>query len=183
MPKNKGLDPKKFIGGIQHEVNQMARQAALEVINELARLGPAYSGEFRGSWVAVPLGGGRAGGKGRFPYRISHIPKLNNHPRELKRAIKFSIQNTQPYADYALDLKMGRFFKPLGYPIKQPVKVGTRAAGLTYRGEVQSGGGQSVSTAELDWYSNYVYGGALQKSVEKGVKQWWQPSSNLASSL
>jgi len=36
-------------------LNRATRQAAVEIMNDLGKLGPAYSGEFRDSWIAVPV--------------------------------------------------------------------------------------------------------------------------------
>ena len=55
-------------------------------------------------------------------------------------------------------------------PIKKPVNEGSRATGLTKRGDVNSGIGDAKSTAELDWYVNYIKGGGLQKALAAGVK-------------
>lgn len=152
-------------------INNAARQAAVEIMNDLGRLGPAYSGEFRDSWIAIPVGkgaGGSAGGE--YPYQISDVPVLSTTRREIARVKKFSIENTQPYAEYALDLKEGRFYPPDEFgPIKAPVKTGSRTAGLTKRGAVTEGAGEAKSTADLDWYATYVNGGGMQKALERGV--------------
>ena len=153
-------------------VNTACRQAAVEVMNDLGRQGPAYSGEFRDSWVAVPVGTGASGSAGgEYPYQLSDVPELSLTRREVARAVKFSIENTQPYAEYALDLIEGRFYPPDKFgPIKEPVQTGKRSAGLSKRGDVTSGTGDAKSTAELDWYITYIDGGGLQKALEKGVK-------------
>ena len=57
-----------------------------------------------------------------------------------------------------------------GYAIKTAVARGTRDKGLTYRGDVTSGTGNAVSTAELDWFVNYINGGSMQKAIERGVR-------------
>lgn len=152
-------------------INLATRIAAVEIMNDLGKAGPAYTGEFRDSWIAVPVGQGASGSAGgEYPYQLSDVPELSLTRREVARAVKFSIENTQPYAEYALDLKEGRFYPPDEFgPLKTPVKEGGRSAGLTKRGDV-SGVGQAKSTAELDWYVNYIDGGGLQKALEKGVK-------------
>lgn len=153
-------------------VNEACRQTAVEIMNDLGRLGPAYSGEFRDSWLAVPAGKGASGSAGgEYPYQLSDVPELSLNRREVSRAIKFTIENTQPYAEYALDLAEGYFYPPDDFgPIKTPVKEGKRAAGTSKRGDIQTGQGKAKSTAELDWYTDYVRGGGLQKALEKGVK-------------
>ena len=155
-------------------INEATRHVAVEIMNDLGELGPAYSGEFRDSWVAVPVGqgaSGRAGGE--YPYQLSDVPKLSLSRREVARAKKFVIENTQPYAEYALDLKEGKFYPPDEFgPIKDPGPEGTgsRAPGLTRRGEVTPGEGEAKSTAKLDWYTDYAGGGRMQKALERGVK-------------
>ena len=164
------INPQEFMGGVQNEINKMARHAALEVIKDLSKLGPAFTGKFRNSWVADAVVGRRGGG-GKYPYTISHIPVLSNNPKHLKMPVKFIIKNTAKHAEYALDLKMGVFRKRhSGYAIKTAVARGTRDKGLTYRGDVTSGTGNAVSTAELDWFVNYINGGSMQKAIERGVR-------------
>jgi len=153
-------------------VNEACRQTAVQVMNDLGREGPAYSGEFRDSWIAVPAGQGASGNAvGEYPYQLSDIPQLSLGRREVSRAVKFTIENTQPYAEYALDLAEGKFYPPDEFgPIKTPVKEGKRPAGTSKRGDVREGTGEAKSTAKLDWYATYAGGGGLQKALEKGVK-------------
>lgn len=153
-------------------INQAARQAALEILNDLGDRSPAYTGEFRDSWVAVPVGSGAGGtAGGEYPYTISDVPQLSASRREVARATKFTIENTQPYAEYALDLKEGRFYPPDEFgPLKPPVQQGSRDAGLTKRGAVTAGPGEAKSTADLDWYVTYTNGGGMQDALRRGVK-------------
>jgi len=153
-------------------INDACRQTAVQVMNDLGRLGPAYSGEFRDSWIAVPAGKGASGSAGGdYPYQISDVPQLSLNRREVARAVKFTIENTQPYAEYALDLAEGYFYPPDKFgPIKEPVKEGRRGQGPTKRGQIEAGQGEAKSTADLDWYTTYINGGGLQKALEKGVK-------------
>ena len=152
-------------------INLATRAAAVEIMNDLGKAGPAYTGEFRDSWLAVPVGKGASGSAGgEYPYQLSDVPELSISRREVARAVKFTIENTQPYAEYALDLKEGRFYPPDEFgPIKTPVKIGGRASEPTKRGDV-SGAGEAKSTADLDWYVNYINGGGLKKALERGVK-------------
>lgn len=153
-------------------INEACRHSAVEIMNDLGNLGPAYSGEFRDSWIAIPVGKGASGtAGGEYPYQLSDVPDLSVSRREVARVIKFTIENTQPYAEYALDLKEGRFYPPDEFgPIKTPVVEGSRATGITLRGEVTAGDGTARSTADLDWYKTYISGGAMQKALERGVK-------------
>ena len=153
-------------------INQACRQAAVEIMNDLGRLGPAYTGNFRDSWVAIPVGQGASGtAGGDYPYQISDVPNLSLTRREVGRVTKFTIENTQPYAAIALDLEEGRFYPPDEFgPIKDPVQTGSRSGGLTKRGDVNPGNGDAKSTAELDWYVRYVREGGMQKALSAGVK-------------
>jgi len=153
-------------------INQVCRQSAVEIMNDLGRLGPAYTGNFRDSWIAIPVGTGASGtAGGDYPYQISDVPNLSLTRREVGRVTKFTIENTQPYAAYALDLEEGRFYPPDEFgPIKTPVRSGSRSGGLTKRGDISSGTGEAKSTAELDWYVNYINGGGMQKALAAGVK-------------
>jgi hypothetical protein len=153
-------------------INQACRHAAVEIMNDLGRLGPAYTGNFRDSWLAIPVGQGASGtAGGDYPYQISDVPNLSLTRREVGRVTKFTIENTQPYAAIALDLEEGYFYPPDEFgPIKKPVQEGNRATGPTKRGAVTSGTGEAKSTAELDWYVNYINGGGMQKALATGVK-------------
>lgn len=165
-------DVRNLVPDALNAINQAARHAAVEIMNDLGRLGPAYSGEFRDSWVAIPLGQGASGSVGgEYPYQLSDVPELSLTRREVARVAKFSIENIQPYAEYALDLKEGKFYPPDEFgPIKDPVRTGKRSGGLTKRGDVVAGVGEAKSTAELDWYTTYVRGGGMDKALERGVK-------------
>ena len=169
---SKQREIRKFLPDALQAINDACRQTAVEVMNDLGRLGPAYSGEFRDSWIAIPVGkgtGGSAGGE--YPYQLSDVPELSLSRREVGRAVKFTIENTQPYAEYALDLAEGYFYPPDEFgPLKDPVKEGKREKSPTKRGQVSAGNGKAKSTAELDWYTNYINGGGLQKALEKGIK-------------
>lgn len=165
-------DVRNLVPDALQAINDACRQTAVEIMNDLGKLGPAYTGNFRDSWVAIPVGqgaSGRAGGD--YPYQISDVPVLSLTRREVGRVTKFTIENTQPYAAYALDLEEGRFYPPDEFgPLKAPVTEGRRGGGLTKRGAVTSGAGEAKSTAELDWYVTYVSGGGMQKALEKGIK-------------
>ena len=149
-------------------VNNMARNAAKEIMNGLADAGPEWSGEFKDSWVADAPGGGSA--TGSYPYSLSQIPRLPATKREVKRKTKFIIYNSAPHAPIALDLvdvPAGEF-EQVGYPRGEVVARGTRPASGK-RGEV-SGTGNATSTAPLDWYPLFAEGGKMQKALERGVR-------------
>lgn len=158
---------------IQRIVEQAARQSAVNIMNDLAEAGPVWSGEFQNSWVAVPAKGG-VGSEGSYPYSLSNVPKLNLTLAEARSAVlpngkTFTIENTQPYAAYALDLEEGEFWRPSFPPEGSIVSQGTRNSGI--RGDVTTDAeGEAISTAPLDWYTTYINGGEMKSALEFGVR-------------
>ena len=160
-------DVSKMPKDIRELVNLISRSAAVEIMNDLAEKGPEWTGKFKNSWVAEPAGSASGGGAGSYPYTLNNVPEIPPTVRETARAKKFSIENTQPYAAYALDLEQGVFWSD-----KEPVspeKVVAEGKRLEpgFRGDV-SGDGNSRSTAPLDWYSTYV-NGAMKDALRRGV--------------
>ena len=163
----------------RRKVNATARSVAVQIMNDLARKGPEWSGEFKNSWEAVALGeGSKIGKSGSFPYKIGNIPRLSTKKEEIRRANKLQITNTSKWAKYALDIEKGRFSpdnfprpeRPLN-PKGKVVATGKRdPISPTLRGDISGGDGNSRLTAPLFWYNKYLDGGGLQKSVEAGVK-------------
>ncbi len=163
----------------RRKVNATARSVAVQIMNDLAKAGPEWSGEFKNSWEAVALGeGSKIGKSGSFPYKIGNIPRLSTKKEEIRRANKLQITNTSKWAKYALDIEKGRFSpdnfprpeRPLN-PKGKVVATGKRdPISPTLRGDISGGDGNSRITAPLFWYNKYLDGGGLQKSVEAGVK-------------
>ncbi len=165
----------------RRKVNATARNVAVKIMNDLAKAGPEWSGDFKNSWQAVALGeGSKAGKSGGFPYKIGNIPRLSTEKKEIQRANKLEITNTSKWAKYALDLEEGRFTPPNFPRPKDPdrpenpkgkvVQTGRRDPDSpTLRGQISGSGGAQI-TAPLFWYNKYLNGGGLQKSVEAGVK-------------
>lgn len=149
--------------------NNLARYSAKEIMNGLAEAGPAWSGEFRDSWVAYAASGGVGGGE--YPYKLSDIPKLPATKREVQRKLKFTIENIAPHRLVALDIAdVAR--EDLRYPGSPPigdVVARGQRPDVGKRGEV-SGSGNATSTAPLDWYPLFVQGGKMQKALERGVR-------------
>tara|TARA_R100000781_G_scaffold91223_1_gene56470 strand:- start:898 stop:1488 length:591 start_codon:yes stop_codon:yes gene_type:complete len=172
-------------------VNELTRHTAVEVMNDLAEKGPEWDGTFKNSWIAVPVGRLGASGwtGGSYPYTVNDVPNLTTtNLSEMRRVTKFTIENIQPYAPYALDLEEGKFTYPNFprrdkrlHPKGKVVKKGTRdTSRTTLRGDISGGppkvgrpakgSGQSRITAELDWYKTYIKGGAMKKAMVRGVK-------------
>ena len=163
----------------RRKVNATARSVAVQIMNDLAKAGPEWSGEFKNSWEAVALGeGSKIGKSGSFPYKIGNIPRLSTKKEEIRRANKLQITNTSKWAKYALDIEKGRFSPPNfprperpSNPKGKVVATGKRdPISPTLRGDISGGDGNSRITAPLFWYNKYLDGGGLQKSVEAGVK-------------
>ena len=169
-------DAKRMTDEMIDEVNQGIRGAALEIINELAELGPNWDGNFIDEWIAIPLGKGASGESGGvYPYKIDDIPTLAIDKKEAGRVKVFEIVNKSDYAPYALDLVQGRFsphFAVKGTPNKAPVETGKRDnTRETFRGELTGEPGQGRSTAELDWYNTYTGGGGIGKNMQAGFNK------------
>jgi len=152
---------------VRELINEVTRYAAVEIMNDLAEAGPEWSGKFQDSWVAVPIGRAASGSTGGgYPYTLNDVPKLSTSIKETARVKKFEIVNTQPYAEYALDLKEGKF-RGIGNPAGEVVATGSRPV-PGRRGDV-SGTGGARSTAPLDWYTSYLNGGGMAKALQDGV--------------
>ena len=152
---------------VRELINEVARYAAVEIMNDLAEAGPEWTGKFQDSWVAVPIGRAASGSTGGgYPYTLNDVPKLSTSIKETARVKKFEIVNTQPYAEYALDLKEGKF-RGIGNPAGEVVATGSRPV-PGRRGDV-SGTGGARSTAPLDWYTSYLNGGGMAKALQDGV--------------
>lgn len=155
---------------LRRKAQSAARHAAAEIMNDLAKAGPNWSGRFKNSWVA-DAPGSAVGKKANYPYKVSDVAKLKDTKAAAAKDIKLVVYNTTDYALIALDLKEGKFIAK-GDPKGPVVKTGkrrTNAEGLGVRGDLDGRGG-SKSTAPLDWYLTYVDGGGLRKSLSNGVK-------------
>ena len=161
---------------IQGLVSKAARQAAVNVMNDLAEAGPVWSGEFQDSWVASPAIGAGSG-SGSYPYSLNSVPEIKLSLAQARSALlpggkAYTIENTQPYAGYALDLDSNGEYKGIGFsgrPEGRIVEQGTRNSGK--RGDVTTDStGEAISTAPLDWYTTYINGGEMQKALELGVR-------------
>jgi hypothetical protein len=162
---------------VDESVVTALRQAAVQIMNELADAGPGYSGKFSSAWYAVPPGGSPGsnrstdrlyGYEGDVKYDLRNVPKSKF--KKLKEGTYYEIVNGMDYAPQALDLEPGEFIQPEDEPIKDPpVNRGKRTGDFRYEvvGNEPEG---AVSTAKANWYNTYSSGGALSKSFEQGVK-------------
>ena len=157
-----------------------ARTAAKNVMNDLAERGPEYSGIFKDSWRARVIETGQQR-DGEYPYSILDVPKLvpdkaTAFDIRVKGIPKLEIYNTQPYQEYALDLKRGKFRPDMfsnGQPIPpigRVVKQGGRGKDPVFRGEFVNSIGTGKSTARPNWFRTYIKGAKFRSAVEKGVR-------------
>jgi hypothetical protein len=148
--------------------------AAEKVVSDLQELGPAWTGRFSNSWQIssesrVVSGTGQQG----RPQKIS-APLLSGRELLFKPVVKYTVSNFAsgpqgPYALIAMDLQEGTFINP-GTPPLKPFDKGTRTSGI--RGQLNIGaGGSNRRTAPLDWFTTYVNGGQIDKTVRVSFDQ------------
>ena len=159
----------------RYRINLAVRKAAVEIMNGLAEAGPVYTGEFRDSWVAIPVGQGASGSVGGgYPYALSQVPQLSLTAREVGRKVKFTIENTSAHAEIALDLEPGYFITP-EFERESPMPGNEIISGArsnpSLRWNIDEGvDGEAEISAPRDWYPNYVRGGQMQKNLAQGVR-------------
>lgn len=169
----------RLISDFKRRANVALRAAAVEVLNDLTDISPAWSGDFRNSWYVESSDGTRAArnpgdeffGASEYGYNLFNVPNI----KESKGPIKLSIGNSAPYATIAMDLEGSQEgFEYPGYePIKKledpsAVQRGTRESAV--RGDITLGKGSNRRTAPLDWYTTYMEAGGFDKSFKNGCK-------------
>lgn len=178
--KGKGFGIEKMSEDIRNAAIDALRNAAKEVLNDLAEVSPNWSGNFRESWYVETFDGKRGvktGGQGG-KYNLFNIPLLKAQSRNAKgqftKAVPIStgkielfIGNLSPYATQAMDLEPGDFFYPGFEPAGPEQPRGERQDRI--RGKLKRPGGNR-STAPLDWYSTYMEGGAFRAAFNKGAR-------------
>ena len=160
-------DLKFLIKDIEDATVEGARTACVQIMNDLVEAGPAYSGGFSASWYAVAPGKGPGNPRsstGLYKYTLRNVPKT-----KFKTTGLYTILNTSPHADVAMDLVS--YSKPMEdlderEVFSKTIKTGRRSPGDT-RGQVR-GDGSSTSSAPADWWSTFGLGGGLTKSTKKG---------------
>jgi len=147
---------------------------AVGIVDGLQDAGPAWTGKFRNSWqITTPSGKTfrcknfkQAGIKSPI-----QRPKVKGQEvvkaKIFKDPVIFDITNVSEHKEYALDEKLGIFDRFHGgpEPIKEPVSEGGSRSGLTLRGDASSGTGEASSTAELDWFKNFLDGKKVDKVI------------------
>jgi len=145
---------------------------AENIVKDLQSFGPTWSGRFANSWEIASASKVESGSGAPGKAQPLRAPRLTNEEFKFKPEVKYYIANKAAYADYALDLKEGKF-KPEGEPLadRKVVRSGSRPSSAHKRGAVVSGGGGATSSAELDWYTNYLNGGKIDKTVSLYMDQ------------
>ena len=146
-----------------------AARSAQAVVKDLQELGPAWSGEFSNSWEIateskVSSGSGSPGQSQRLL-----APILTPKEYKFKPEVKYYIANKAPHADVALDLVESTYRYPGTDPIKQAER-GNRISGIRGDFSVQENG-PNRRTAPLDWYTTYIRGGKIDKTVSLYMDQ------------
>lgn len=190
---------------IRNRINLGARQAAAEIMNRLAEKGPRYSGEFADSWRAQVIGNGGASAKNTgYPYTTRSVPTLSKALKQVRRAQVLTIANITEYAAIALDLdepdELPYYFaagEPAG-GMEFGVLVGRRFGNI--RGQVRPFTSEerarmdedaalssetpsrppNISTAPLNWYTNYMRGGEVDKEIARAFGFAFAPRQNPA---
>lgn len=166
------------IGRFYSSVYNGAKRSAERVVSDLQQEGPSWTGRFSNSWQ-ISEGRTRVSGNGQagepIPLQFPTAPTAGSRQFTKNDVIVFSILNTSPYKDLAMDKIEGVFERPKDAPVPQtqlglskwdPVNQGRRPN--SKRG--QTGGGSTNSsssrTAILDWYTNYVDSGRIQRVIQ-----------------
>lgn len=154
-------DLRNLAPDLRRAAGEALREATRQVISDLQEIGPDYSGDFKRRWYS------QVEGRGNKVFASVGVPRFTD--QQLKRgAPAILIGNTSPYAQEAMDLIPGRFVRQEEPPNKTPVAIGRRQSGI--RGDIKPGSGRAISTAQLDWYSTYMEGGAFDKAFKQGAK-------------
>ena len=163
-------DIKFLVNDIKQATVQAAQEAAVDIMNSLAEAGPVWTGRFSSAWYAVPEGGSPSGA--RAEGKVYKYDRRNVPATRFKAGTLYRIVNGMTYASQAQDLDPFDPREELTTGTIRPDKLirGQRPAGGR-RGELLDGGEGNRATAPLDWYVNYINGGALQRDLGTGVKR------------
>lgn len=174
----------QLVKDARKELAKGIQEFAVRSMNNLAKAGPAWTGEFSQSWVftaegesAQSLTAGARMGIGKYSKKDAPLRKIE---RELNGGKdRFQIVNVASHAAIAIDEEEAFFRPPFEQldPIGNVVQYGTGRPGREhFRWEIQdsSEGGQydqisSQITAERDWFVTYLRGGQLQRDLAEGV--------------
>ncbi len=157
------------------------KNSAEKIVSDLQKAGPSWTGSFSNSYQ-VATSSGVTGGTGQ-PGEARPINVLVLTGKELLLdGTKYTISNTSPHADVALDLvSRSDFTRPGGKPqTAQGMAAWKRSdEGRTkpsLRGEIGGGDarGESSRTAPLDWYDRYLKGAGIEKTIKLEMDRAFQ---------
>jgi hypothetical protein len=162
----------KLEGGVLYFFKVGIKNTAENIVKDLQEQGPTWSGRFGNSWEIASASKVSSGSGALGVAQPIEAPLLSNDEFKFKPEVKYYIANKAAHADYALDLKEGKF-KPEGEPLadRKIVRSGSRPNADHKRGAVISGDGSATSSAELDWYITYLNGGKIDKTVSLYMDQ------------
>lgn len=148
--------------------------AAEKTVADLQQRGPIWSGRFSNSWqIATESRVSSGSGQPGWPTKVG-APLLSGKELVFKPVVKYTISNFAtgpqgPYALKAMDLEEDKFINPGTNPLK-PADRGTRVGGI--RGNLTATGqGPNRRTAPLDWFTDYVQGGYIDRTVRVSFDQ------------
>lgn len=151
------------------------QEFAVNSMNTLAQKGPAWTGEFSASWGFAPEGRtpNTPGTTGRiYKYTKNDVPVRDVERFVRDGVTRFSIVNTSPHAEIAIDEEKGVFKNDGSTPLKErELGSGRDQPSLRYDiGEIvtQESESSASRTADPDWYTTYLLGGGLQKDLSVG---------------
>lgn len=155
---------------MRRAAGEALRSATRQIISELQEEGPNYSGAFRSKWYS------QVEGRGNKVFASVGVPRFTDE--QLRSGTPtILIGNTSPYAQEAMDLIPGTFIRQEEDPNKAPVAMGVRTG--RKRGQVEdvplgdileAGGKPAISTAEYEWYTQYMEGGRFDQAFKQGAK-------------
>ena len=176
---------KDLMQDINRALAKGIQAAAIEIVNGLVDVGPAWSGEFSASWDVVVEGqpGASPRGKGRiYNYTKRNFPVSRYEKALNSKKFNFQVVNTAPHAGIAIDQDLAIYTHPNDSdPLKDPIEFGFRPQDAngeqepSLRYDVSMGYDNSqkpnaMITAEPDWYYTYTQGGALKRDLGRGVQ-------------
>ena len=181
----------KDIGKMFRQIDQDVSSAALigaikaaeKTVQELQQEGPSWTGKFSNSWQIEGPQGQKVKGDGQpgepRPVKFPTAPFTG--PQALRTLVRtsvttkkvvFTISNFSPWAGEATDLRESHFYRPTERPQTQLGLSKWEQSGQKRpvekhpRYEIFGGSeGDASRTAPKDWFTKYVTGGRLDKSV------------------
>lgn len=160
-----------------------AIKGAEKTIQELQQEGPSWTGKFSNSWQITGPQGQAVKGDGQpgEPRPLKFIEAPFSGPQALSTLVRvnattrkavFTISNFSPWAGEATDLRESNFYRLTERPqtqlgLSKWEKSGQKRPIERHpRYDIYGGGiGDASRTAKKNWFTSYVTGGKLDKSV------------------